>query len=373
VFAIRKGATVQEVSAPAIKPGVWTTVHVVKEGSLATLVVDGKTVAENQEMTLQPDRVCATQCYLGRGLKGNWFGGKIDRFVIQSVPLLDRTPPTPDPAVFEPRPQVISPSAVALSAARGTDPLGVVEYYFEQEGGAWNSGWLKDVFIRVDTTNATEPPRYRVKMRDKYGNETAFSPFTSPAVPDRAAMVTITPDAPAVLEAEQCVASVPSLDETSKWEKQTRPEGFVGDGYMAVPDRGAVNEPFRATAAHLDYVVHFTEAGQYYLWVRASGNNDGGASIHAGFGLQAEQWGINPRTGFGRYTWTRSRPFRIDVPGTYSFSIWMRENGAMVDRFLFTADDRFEPDPNSRADDNALIGPGPEATAPRAARSTAVE
>jgi len=312
-------------------------------------------------MTLRPDSIRATQCYLGRGFKRDWFDGKIDRFTIHSVPLFDSTAPTPNPAVFEPAPRVISPSAVSLSAAQGSDPLGIVEYYFEQEGGSWNSGWIKDTFVRVETKGAATPPRYRFKMRDKHGNETAFSPLTNPASLKKAEMVTITPNAPAVIEAEEYIANIESLDKTAKWEKQTRGEGFVGEGYMAVPDRGAVNKPFVATAAHIDYALEFTKPGRYCLWVRANGNNDGGRSIHAGFGLKPEEWGINLITGNGRYKWTRSRPFTIETPGAYLFSIWMCEDGAMVDRFLFTADEGYEPDPDKRADDKALIGPGPAA------------
>jgi len=309
-------------------------------------------------MRLLPEAVRATQCYLGRGLKGGYFAGKIDRFAIHSVPLFDHTPPAPDPAAFEPAPQVVSPTAVALSAARGTDPLGVVEYYFEQEGGGWSSGWIKDTFVRVETGNVASPPHYRVKMRDKLGNETKFSEFVRPAPLKSASMVTVTPDAPAVIEAEHCIASVPSLDGTFKWEQHGDPLA-VGEGHMSTPDCGQVNEPFTPTAAHMDYAVSFTKPGRYFVWVRANGNNDGGASIHLGLGLKAEAWGLNMHTGNGRWAWTRSKPFQVPVPGTYLFSIWMREDGAMVDRFLFTVDEKYEPSPDERADDRVMVGPGP--------------
>jgi hypothetical protein len=91
VFAIRKGTTVQQVSAAALRKGVWTVVRVTLDGQRATLYVDGKKAAENDGMTLTPDSVRATQCYLGRGLKGGHFGGLIDRFTVHSVVVADPT------------------------------------------------------------------------------------------------------------------------------------------------------------------------------------------------------------------------------------------------------------------------------------------
>jgi uncharacterized Zn-binding protein involved in type VI secretion len=91
-FAIRQGGKVEFVSAPGIQPDVWTHVQVVLASGRATLSVNGKKVAENNSMTLTPDSVGATQCYLGRGLKGDYFDGMIDRFMIR-VPSDTTRPP----------------------------------------------------------------------------------------------------------------------------------------------------------------------------------------------------------------------------------------------------------------------------------------
>ena len=83
VFAIRQGEKIDFVAAPAVAPNVWTNVQVVIAGNRATLSVNGKQVAENKTLSLTPDAVRATQCYLGRGLKGNYFNGLIGRFTIR--------------------------------------------------------------------------------------------------------------------------------------------------------------------------------------------------------------------------------------------------------------------------------------------------
>ena len=129
-FAIRKGSVVEALSAPALIKNVWTTVQVILDGKTATMLVNGKKVAERKNMTLTPDRTGATQCYLGRGLKGGYFGGLLGRFTVHSVALIDHDPPTPDPAAFELPPMFTSPGSLVMIAKRGADPLGVVEYWF---------------------------------------------------------------------------------------------------------------------------------------------------------------------------------------------------------------------------------------------------
>jgi hypothetical protein len=360
VFSIHKGGVVESVSAPALKKGVWTTVQVMMDGDTASLHVNGVKAGEKTGMTLRPDSIRATSCYLGRGLNGGFFGGLIGRFAVHSVALVDKTPPAPDPAVFEMPPMFTSPGSLVMTAKPGTDPLGVVEYWFEEEGGKWNSGWTKDTTVYLEDRNAARPLLYRMKMRDKCGNETRFSdPVRSGGFPKDARVLAVNPSTPAVIEAEHCFASAAASDGTTVWERRSDVPGFAGEGFMAVPDRGMLNEPFQMTAARLDYATHFAKPGRYFLWIRGHGNNDGGGSIHAGFGLKAAPWGTNLRTGHGRYAWTRSPAFEIDKPGGYLFSIWMREDGAMMDRLIFTADESFEPSPDERAPDNVMIGEGP--------------
>jgi hypothetical protein len=94
VFAIRKDNRVEEVTGPALARNVWTTVQVICNGSGALLIVDGAKVAE-RAMTLRPDSFRADRAYLGRGIKGDYFGGLIGRFTVHAAALIDRTPSTP--------------------------------------------------------------------------------------------------------------------------------------------------------------------------------------------------------------------------------------------------------------------------------------
>jgi len=84
VFAIRQGAKVEYLTTQGVQPGLWTIVRIVMDGNNAALFIDGKKAAENTAAKLSPESVHATQCYLGRGYTGGYFGGLISRFTIHS-------------------------------------------------------------------------------------------------------------------------------------------------------------------------------------------------------------------------------------------------------------------------------------------------
>ena len=84
LFAMQKGKTVESVSGPALRKNQWTTVQVTIDGATATLSVDGDEVGRNESMTLCPDSIGATDCSLGRGRKGGFFGGCISHFQVHA-------------------------------------------------------------------------------------------------------------------------------------------------------------------------------------------------------------------------------------------------------------------------------------------------
>jgi arabinan endo-1,5-alpha-L-arabinosidase len=87
VFAVRRGAKTEALIAQGLQPGLWTSVQISLDRKNAALFVNGKKVAENNALTLSPDSIRATQCYLGRGLTSGFYGGLIGRFTIHSAAL----------------------------------------------------------------------------------------------------------------------------------------------------------------------------------------------------------------------------------------------------------------------------------------------
>jgi hypothetical protein len=85
VFAIRKGGQRQTIEGPALPRDKWVEVTVVLAGEAGTLRVDGAEMGKNTAMTLHPEDIRATQCYLGRGQDGGYFTGRFDLFEVYSV------------------------------------------------------------------------------------------------------------------------------------------------------------------------------------------------------------------------------------------------------------------------------------------------
>lgn len=363
VFLIRVDGKSQTIAAPSPPANQWVNVRLVLDSPDAIMQINGKTVAHSKEMSLRPDSFSSTRCYLGRGMGGGFFGGEIGRFTVHSIPLIDRTPPTPDPATFLVAPSFVTPDTVLMSATKGEDPLGGVEYLFEEEGGLWTSGWTMEPTFLLNGRDVARPLRYRFRMRDRNGNLSAWTEAVRAAgQPSGISFHVVGNSQPVVIEAENALRALPATDGTSTWKKESHGSGHVGEGFMTVPDSGRRNDPFSAKGARLDYALRFASKGSHYLWVRANGNNDGGRMIHAGIGLDPGNWGLNVHTGFGRYAWTRLPAFEIKQPGDHLLSLWMCEDGAMIDRIVVTKDPRFEPAQETKDAEGTMTGPGPSAT-----------
>ena len=96
----------------------------------------------------------------------------------------DRTPPIPNPAQWAPNgaPREINIGGsefdfwVQMTAMEATDASGLVEYFFQctTEFG-FSSGWQSSNEYSVQIGRGEQNLRFRVKARDLYGNETAWS------------------------------------------------------------------------------------------------------------------------------------------------------------------------------------------------------
>ena len=75
------------LKGPILKKGVPTEILVTLSANTGKMYINGKKASSNGRMTLNPDDVNATECYLGRGRDGNYFKGAIDKFEVYSVPV----------------------------------------------------------------------------------------------------------------------------------------------------------------------------------------------------------------------------------------------------------------------------------------------
>ncbi len=98
---------------------------------------------------------------------------------------LDLAAPTPDPMQWQSPPDEVYGGGgtfdywAVMTAVEASDPDGGVQYFFQctTESG-FNSGWQDSPTYQVRLGRSGQLHRFRVKARDTYGNETAYSEET---------------------------------------------------------------------------------------------------------------------------------------------------------------------------------------------------
>jgi len=143
-----------------------------------------------------------------------------------------------------------------------------------------------------------------------------------------------------VMEAEHFHTS--STASGHAWEARTDRAGFIGESAMrALPNNGAnLTANVVATSPALSYLVEFTTSGTYNFWVRGFGTNGSDDSVHIGVDGQVLQ--SLPYSQTGAWMW-RAKQVVISSPGLHEINVWMREDGAYVDRVLLAANLSFTP------------------------------
>ncbi len=102
----------------------------------------------------------------------------------------------------------------------------------------------------------------------------------------------------------------------------------------------------------LDYGVAFPSSGTWYLWTRFSGDHGGDDSVNLGLGGTSVTHSSG--TGVGRinphWEWTGkietvNTRVAVSVPsvGTHTVNVWMREDGAAIEKLLLTQDVSYTP------------------------------
>lgn len=151
--------------------------------------------------------------------------------------------------------------------------------------------------------------------------------------------------------------------EQHEWVRQTAP--FVGeaDVLRAMPDVAKqVARADVATTAAAFWQVRFTTAGTYALWLRGTGPSFSSDSWHIGLSGDLSGAGdlsLNQNLPAAALAWSNTRQdgtkatITVPAPGDYAIGLWMREDGAAMQRLVIQ--------PTTTA---APAGTGP-ATSPR--------
>ncbi len=166
------------------------------------------------------------------------------------------------------------------------------------------------------------------------------------------------PDGLLVLEAENFDRTVPSLATpligAMSWQLRTNPPGYLGAGAMSpLPDVIKTNldtETAMQNSPRMDYKVRFSRTGTHYIWVRGYGKDTGSDSVHVGLDGQFLNTPITafPPSAPAVYNWSRTttaggNATMLPSVGYHFITVWMRENGFVADRLLFTSNPNYVP------------------------------
>lgn len=135
------------------------------------------------------------------------------------------------------------------------------------------------------------------------------------------------------------------------WTLVTAPPGCQGAGAMAaLPNsKGQWTSNLADTSPRMDYRIHFPKAGKYHVWVRGIAEDGTDDSVHVGLDGAEAKSATGIVVSMKKWAWTRrtmTSPIAfldIPAPGVHVVNLWMREDGAIVDRLLLTPDDKYAP------------------------------
>ncbi len=156
----------------------------------------------------------------------------------------------------------------------------------------------------------------------------------------------------AVMEAEHFTERFANLETLDAWLVQVASlNDEAVTAMQALDDDGdIVLSNYKTDNAELKFLVQFSNTGVYYVWVRMRATVNG-STVYAGLGEQSMRMGVAsqvvPDTSwawYGTRNEGRRAQFSVLQAGQQSFSIWMREDGLLIDRILLTTNADYIPD-----------------------------
>lgn len=150
------------------------------------------------------------------------------------------------------------------------------------------------------------------------------------------------------IEAEAPTANTPRGGQA--WIFTNTVAGFSGSGYMqALPDTGAVvTANWTTESPELSFTTTLA-AVTYYAWVRAYPTGGTDDSVHIGINGQTNAGGGTVWTNYNAWQWTNRTAsggiatLVVTAAGPQTVNLWMREDGARIDRLALSTNPDFKP------------------------------
>ena len=135
------------------------------------------------------------------------------------------------------------------------------------------------------------------------------------------------------------------------WTERSDITGFSGTAFLRVEADNNVNisTGYATTSPQVNFEVDFVKTGTHYVWIRTRNTGGGDNSLHVGLDGNAPTSGRNITFSGSANAWNWSHSSKtIDVSstGTHTFNIWMREDGARIDKIVLTTNPNYVPSGN---------------------------
>ena len=150
-----------------------------------------------------------------------------------------------------------------------------------------------------------------------------------------------------VIEAETTLATTIAAGGKS-WQSVSAPTGFSGSGALqALANTGImVDLANLSSSPRQDYRIIFTKTGTHHVWIRGVGATSGDNSVTIGIDGAATSSSDNLSLPIGSvYGWNNTtsaspggtvRTINVTSVGLHTLSVWMREDGVVIDKVLLT-------------------------------------
>ncbi|AQT68755.1 Chitinase A1 precursor [Anaerohalosphaera lusitana] len=168
-----------------------------------------------------------------------------------------------------------------------------------------------------------------------------------------------------VMEAEHFTTNTPGSGSMAGSDWVPFDENESSDGFMqALPDQSrSIDVQIDQKSPQLRYRIDFETAGEYYIWVKAKAADIASDSIHYGLDGVCASSGASSALRVlrdGSFNWisqkgSGERPkITVETAGVHNFDLWMREDGATLDRVLLTTDVNYDPTISGEPAESAL-------------------
>jgi hypothetical protein len=222
-------------------------------------------------------------------------------------------------------------SVNAFAGDGGSDPAQNFDPHLSGNGRVLAFRSLANILIAEDVSGSRPVLLFSVP---------GSTPSPTPTPTPGAAAFFVESGGLAVMEAEHYQDSTTASGHS--WIRANGVPGFAGDAAMqATPNSGtSLTTNIPTSSPRLTYQIRFATAGSYKVWVRGWAASRTDDSLYVGVDGQVRQ-PVNYDQ-INVWTW-KSAQILITNVGLHEINLWMREDGAYVDRLLLATDSAFTP------------------------------